>query len=272
MFSSLTTILLGLFVAGSVKAQPTTDEIRAISEEIWAGDLNRINGNDVQYNANSAPLFSYVNEARFGGTTTYARMIALFDNYTPEVGIPETCGQVCRNEEEAFLDAILNTRPIQLLHNWLVARGLASQTQAAFKAELRQYWFMPYTRSGGPLDSSGFEHTFVGELQRGAVSGFHNWVQTYYEEKAGRFRYGSLLRTCPNETFAFTFTWLANNKPVSSMFIRSSPEVEIALYTLCLLARMGTGCPVRLNGTNQAMTAWDMTGLPKTIGSAYPNC
>jgi poly(U)-specific endoribonuclease len=266
-----TSILLGLFVA-AVKAQPTTDEIRDISEQIWAGDVNRIVGNDVQYNVNSAPLFSYVNEARFGGTTTFARMIALFDNYTPETNVPETCGQPCRVEEEAFLDSILDTRPMQLLHNWLVPRGLASQTQAAFKTELRQYWFMPYTRSGGPLGSTGFEHTFVGELHNNAVSGFHNWVQTYYEEKLGTFRYGSITRTCPNETFAFAFTWLGRNKPISSMFIRSSPEVEIALYTLCLLARMGNGCPIRLNGVNQVMTAWDMTGLPKTIGSSYPNC
>jgi len=271
MLFLLTSILFGAFVV-AVNAQPSTDDIRAISEQIWAADTNRITGNDVQYNANTAPFFSYVNEGRFGGTTTFARMIALFDNYTPETGIPETCGQVCRNEEEAFLDSILSTRPMQLLHNWLFARGLASQTLAAFKAELRQYWFMLYTRSGGPLDSSGFEHTFVGEIQRGAVSGFHNWVQMYREEKSGSFRYGSLTRTCPNESFAFSYTWLGYNKPISSMFIRSSPEVEISLYTLCLLTRIGTGCPVRVNGVNQTMTAWDMTGLPKTIGSAYPNC
>lgn len=269
---SLPMFLLACFslvclVAGQA---PTTDEIRAISEQIWANDLNRITGNDVQYSVGSAPLFNHVNEARFTGT--YARMIALFDNYIPETGTPEPCGTPCRNEETAFLDAIINTRPITLLHNFLYSKGLASSTLNGFKEELRQYWFMRYTRSGGPLDSSGFEHTFVGEIQRGAVSGFHNWVMAYYEEKARTFTYGPFIRTCANEAHAFSFTWLNNNKPISSMFIRTSPEVEIALYTLCLLSRMGNGCPVRLNGTNQVITAWDMTGLPKTIGSAYPNC
>jgi len=255
---------------GVVAAQPTTDEIRAISESIWNADNNRINGNDVQYNVNGPRLFTYVNEARFTGT--YARFIALLDNYIPETGIAETCNTACVNERNAFLDAILSTQPMILLHNWLFGKGLAAQTVAAFKEQLRQYFFYAYTRSGGPLDSSGFEHVFVGEIQNRAVSGFHNWVHTYFSEKSGAFRYTSHQGTCPNEVIKFNFTYLTYNKPVSSMFIRTSPEVEVALYTLCLLTRVGTACPVRRSGVNLTMTVWDMTNLPKTIGSAYPNC
>lgn len=40
--------------SGLVGAQPTTDEIRAVSDQIWQADDNRINGNDVQYNVNAA--------------------------------------------------------------------------------------------------------------------------------------------------------------------------------------------------------------------------
>jgi poly(U)-specific endoribonuclease len=248
----------------------TDEEIRTISSQIWAADSNRLTGSDVQYNVNGIHLFTYVNEAKLTGT--YARMRALFDNYTPDTGVVETCGTTCRNEESAFLDAILATQPIQLLHQWLIGQGLASSTVAGFKTELNQYWFMPYTRSRGPLDSSGFEHTFVGEINNGAVSGFHNWVNTYFEEKSGDFVYGPYQRTCANEAIAFGFKWLGKTKTISSVFIRTSPEVEIALYTLCLLAKTGSACPLRLGSTQQTMTAWDMTGLPKTIGSAYPNC
>jgi Endoribonuclease XendoU len=74
--------------------------------------------------------------------------------------------------------------------------GLASSTTDGFKNELRQYWFMKYARSGNILGSSGFEHTFVGEIVRGAVSGYHNWVQFYFEEKYGNFVYGPYQRTC----------------------------------------------------------------------------
>ena len=35
-------------------------------------------------------------------------------------------------------------------------------------------------------------------------------------------------------------------KPISSMLIGVSPELEIALYTLCYLTRAGEDCRVRL--------------------------
>jgi len=268
VFGSLEVLLI--VCLGVVSAQPTTEDIRLISEQIWNADLNRINGDDVQYNENGPRLFTYVNEARFTGT--YVPFIALLDNYIPEVEIPETCGATCQDERNAFLDAILATRPMTLLHNWLFEYGLAGQSLDAFKEELRQYFFMDYTRSGGPLGSSGFEHVFVGEIKDRAVSGFHNWIQAYFQEKSGDFMYSSYLDTCPNEVLKFSCNYLTYNKPISSMFIRTSPEVEVALYTLCLLTRVGTGCPVRRDGVNLAMTVWDMTGIPKTIGTAYPNC
>jgi len=252
----------------------TDEEIRTISSQIWAADSARITGSDVQYNANGPKLFTYVNEARFTGT--YARLIALLDNYIAETGVADSCGTACRNEEDAFLDAILATRPIQLLHSWLIGQGLAGSSTADFKNSLRQYWFYRYTRSGGPLDSSGFEHTFVGEIKNNAVTGSHNWVNIYFEEKYGAFSLSSSSPTCQPEILKFGFRWSPSgtsySKSVSSLFVRTSPETEIALYTLCLLAKTGSACPLRLGSTQLSMTTWDMTGLPKTIGSAYPNC
>ena len=248
----------------------TDAEIRDISEQIWAADDNRMADADVQYDVNGQTLFTFVNEAALTGT--YQLLIDLFDNYEAFTGTAESCGQVCRDEESAFLDGILNTRPIQILHTWLIDQGLASSSVAAFKDELYQYWFMLYTRSGGPLDSSGFEHTYVGEIDDGEVKGLHNWVQEYFEEKAGRLIYGGPINSCQPDIETFTFDWLNHNKPISGGFMRTSPEVEIALSTLCLLTRTGNNCPIRLEGIQLTMTAWDMSGLPKTIGSTYPNC
>ena len=40
------------------------------------------------------------------------------------------------------------------------------------------------------MDSSGFEHVFVGETKSGTeIIGFHNWLQFYLQEKHGHLDY-----------------------------------------------------------------------------------
>ena len=87
---------------------------------------------------------------------------------------------------------------IPILHTYYLLSGLASPDLEDFKMELRDWWFQLYSRSdGAALDSSGFEHVFVGETREGSnVLGFHSWVYTYFEEKEGNFVYETLLDTC----------------------------------------------------------------------------
>jgi poly(U)-specific endoribonuclease len=81
-----------------------------------------------------------------------------------------------------------------LLYN-ICIEGLANSVDDDFKKELRQYWFHRYSRSGGPVDSTGFEHIFVGEIQFGTeVIGSQNWINFYFKEKSGTFVYGPYRR------------------------------------------------------------------------------
>jgi Endoribonuclease XendoU len=82
---------------------------------------------------------------------------------------------------------------VDVLNMYFCLEGLA--TEDGFYWDLYQYWFLSYTRSGGTLDSSGFEHTFIGEL-RGSVTGSHNWVNFYFEEQKETLIYGPYIRTC----------------------------------------------------------------------------
>ena len=75
--------------------------------------------------------------------------------------------------------------------------GLAPQSLVGFKEQMRQYFFQLYSRSAGPLDSSGFEHVFLGETQGGSATGLHNWIVAYFREKSGDFVYDILHSTCP---------------------------------------------------------------------------
>lgn len=54
-------------------------------------------------------------------------------------------------------------------------------------------WFYRYRRLEY-RDSSGFEHVFVGEISRGKVTGFHNWLQFYHLERNKKLDYRGFMR------------------------------------------------------------------------------
>jgi len=123
------------------------------------------------------------------------------------------------------------------------------------KKTLYDLWFNMYRRgkSSKTDDSSGFEHVFVGELKDdGKVIGFHNWIQIFLEEKKGKLDYQGFVchkkknhnEIVPSEKeqlITIQFTWdvsasaMDKRKDLSSTFIGTSPEFEIALYSLCFL-------------------------------------
>ena len=53
---------------------------------------------------------------------------------------------------------------------------------------------------------------------------------------------------------AFTFKWGDEQKPYGSMLVGTSPQMELALYTTCLLARGEEDCHVSLGGQRGSVT------------------
>mmetsp|Transcript_7117 Transcript_7117/g.10633 ORF Transcript_7117/g.10633 Transcript_7117/m.10633 type:complete len:148 (+) Transcript_7117:78-521(+) len=121
-----------------------------------------------------------------------------------------------------------------------------------------------YTRERGDgADSSGFEHVFSGEVKNGKVSGFHNWIQFYLEERKGNVDYKGYIKprgrvedvtNDDDHVLTIQFDWNGIEKMVGTSFIGVSPEFEIALYTMCFLLGEEEN-PVELN------TGTDVFGL-----------
>ncbi len=85
-----------------------------------------------------------------------------------------------------------NTQVMKRAHEFLVSQKKAQRDVGPFKRQLYDIWFKLYRRTRGckSLDSSGFEHVFVGETRgKEEVIGFHNWIQFYLQEKAGNVDY-----------------------------------------------------------------------------------
>lgn len=193
-------------------------------------------------------------------------------------GVSESFTSAQIVEQDAFLQQIMSTSVMKELFKFLQGKAWYS-TETEFTSDLKKMWFGLYSRASGKLDSSGFEHIFAGEIKSNKVSGFHNWVQFYLNEKKGLLNYYSYNYDGPWETYpdvlAMQFNWNNYYKSVGSAFLGSSPEFDFAIYTLCFIARPDKGCKVRLGSHVQNIQTYTWTnsfydGDKRYVASAYP--
>ncbi|XP_053311760.1 uridylate-specific endoribonuclease D-like [Spea bombifrons] len=272
----------------------TNSEITTISEQLYAADVNRATNADItlnlQYRASSSQtssgqdfssqkLFSYVNEAKLFARPTFARLLNLLDNYAKTTGTAESVSSTELQEQTAFIDEIFRTSVITTLSNFLISKGYYTSVDS-FKADLKEMWFGLYTRTRGPLDSSGFEHVFHGEIHSGKISGFHNWVQLYLQEKSGQVNYLSYSAdgawTSYPDVYGFQFKWSTYLKTLGSFFLGSSPEFDVAMFTLCYVTRPDSLCTVKYGGITLQIQTWTWANSSygngkRYVASAYPS-
>ncbi|XP_059479766.1 endoribonuclease CG2145-like [Neocloeon triangulifer] len=263
------------------------DELRTFSEELLRSDSNnaaalvRANWQGRTYGSNTAdlapqPLLAVQARALQGATTSKLKL--LYDNYEPDAGNAEVVTAYERDEDRAFLDAVMATQVMAKTKKFLVDKGLIENAPGSLKTKLQQLWFTMFPRlgSGSPIGSSAFEHIFLSEVRKGEISGFHNWLYFAHEESTGKANYLGHIRHIDlggrGSVVKHHFTWGNITKPVGSMFIGTSPELEMALYTVCFMTRPDNKCPVRLGGEPFFIKTHSFTFRGnKYIGSAFPD-
>ncbi|WIA15329.1 hypothetical protein OEZ85_001995 [Tetradesmus obliquus] len=242
--------------------QPTELELTDLSaavKKLWELDDNRLEpGKDYDIDVQAGKqmhsvgdtaatrLFAKVSD-QVWQRKTFLIFYHLLDNYASATGTAEEVTACERKETADFLEAVMDTRPMRYCHALLVAMNLAPADEEGFKRMLHQMWFELYNRDGS-RDSSGFEHVFVGEHDTSdvAVSGFHNWVTFWIEERKGALDYrGFLLGRRRQDSakvddadrvLSVQFDWQGQRKPVTTLLVGTSPEFELAMYTLCFVA------------------------------------
>ncbi|XP_077054456.1 uridylate-specific endoribonuclease A isoform X1 [Siphateles boraxobius] len=286
------TLFLCIHFISQALASVTDAEIKSLSETLYKLDSNRAtaselviepqtlisssatgSGNDLS----SRPLFKQVSSTLLS-KPTYKALLNLLDNYKRMTGEVEDVPSQEVQEQDTFLQQTMNTDLGRELYNFLHSKG-AYSSQSEFIQDLKMMWFGLYSRSDGKLDSSGFEHIFVGEIKSGKVSGFHNWLQFYQSEKQGLLNYYSHSFDGPWTTYpdvlGMQFNWNGYYKEVGSAFIGCSPEFDLAIYSLCYITRPGKRCYVSLGGQSLGIQTytWDKSSYgdgKKYIASAYP--
>ncbi|CAB4064159.1 ENDOU [Lepeophtheirus salmonis] len=147
-----------------------------------------------------------------------------------------------------------------------------------FRNTLNELWFGIYDRDGDSrvrtLGSSGFEHVFVGELKNNEVGGFHHWVYFVKEEQKGNVEYlgkrGEISLGQYGKGFTGSFLWKNQVKCTGSMTVGTSPELDMALYTICALSRPNVDCKMTLHGKKVTIRAFEFSYRGRThIGTAF---
>ncbi|XP_063591427.1 endoribonuclease CG2145-like [Penaeus indicus] len=144
----------------------------------------------------------------------------------------------------------------------------------SLKDRLDELWFTLYTRKN-ILSSSGFEHVFAGEMRGQKVLGLHNWVYFLHKEREGDINYMRWLNFIDlgdkGEIVKVAYKWMGKMKKAGSMFVGTSPELDLAVYTLCILTRPNRGCPVQMNGHKFNIQTWIQKSDGKElVGAAFP--
>ncbi|KAF7661061.1 hypothetical protein LDENG_00269160 [Lucifuga dentata] len=290
-------VLLAVFFTGLNASSRLTvnQELSNLFNELWRLDVNCMkpgidytisvqgragfvsSGSHVVQDHASQPLFSYVNESKLNSMTTFSCFMKLLDNYERSTGVTERVTTEELTENNLFLDAILETEVMKRAHQYLVSKGQSNSDLRQFKSQLYLIWFHLYHRERtAGFDSSGFEHVFVGEMKSASeVIGFHNWIQFYLQEKNRHLDYKGYkasvhdLPDQDNHVLNLQFSWHGMVKPVSSAFIGTSPEFEIALFTIVFLINTERTTTVMVN-IDQCQIELVVIRHGRSVGTAYP--
>lgn len=180
-------------------------------------------------------------------TIKFIRM--LYDNYERNSSKKESRTFEKRMEENLFLDTILNTNVMHIAMKWLSARGFIDPDDFERKDILRHIWFTQFSGT-----SSGFERVFASEIYGDTdILGVQDWIYFDHEESSKNIDYMGYVDKMDlgNKASLVKLNFKMNGiiRPNVTIFVGTTPELEMALYTICFYARPNNLCPVSLGNT-----------------------
>lgn len=210
---------------------------------------------------------------------TVKSVLALHDNYEIDVKVKEIVTPEERKEETELLDKFLETDVFKAMMKFLVDKGFIPNDEYEFKDTLRRIWFSQFQRVEGEPSSSGFEAVFVAEKLDSYMIGPQSWIYFAKQEAQKNLDYRGYIKDiklgdvsnniinnlyyCQNHIIYVCYHIFqkgeiikirsAFNVPdtkhsITTLLVGLSPELEMALYTLCFYVRPNDVCPISLNG------------------------
>uniref|UniRef100_A0A5S6QPL3 Endoribonuclease n=1 Tax=Trichuris muris TaxID=70415 RepID=A0A5S6QPL3_TRIMR len=245
----LFTLILQVHTKKKASKRMTDEDVEKIIQQMENADVNAAGPHDVtfnyqlRHNEGDSPkrFFEFVNEEYLKKPIVVA-LLNLTQMYDPTLGMVENTSEDKMRMIERFLNLVMQTEVMNLLKQFLQRwKVLTTDSNREFKELLKELWFTPYSRSKSVLDTSAFEHYFVGETKGGKVSGLHNWIRLAFLEMNGDVDYKGFIENKKHSVATIHFTWNESSKPMSSFLLGTSPEFDMAASTVCSVFRPGIG-------------------------------
>uniref|UniRef100_U5EP18 Putative polyu-specific endoribonuclease n=1 Tax=Corethrella appendiculata TaxID=1370023 RepID=U5EP18_9DIPT len=261
-------------------------ELKELSEQLFTKDTNSPNKfvtanyqgrTSTQARTDEAPnALLQLNENELSKFDIIEKMRLLYNNYEQDTLVHEYVTPIEKKEENELIDALLATSVMRQVMIFLQRKGIVTPDPKTHKDLLKQIWFTLYSRGQGKIGSSGFEHVFLHEIKNGTVIGLHNWLYFHDVEKSGHIDYKGYTKKLDlgnkGSIVKVRLSFDNIDKPSNSLFIGTSPELEMALYTLCFEVRQDKECPLSYSGKDFYIKTYAFRYHGKNmIGSAYPD-
>lgn len=230
---------------------------------------------------------------------TYKLGLKLFDNFAlrerdEELDTPEE-----RTEVHDFVDAIIDTAPMQVAREYVAEQTGSSVSRQRWYNTLMEMWFRKYSLGSGP-DLSGFEHVVIGEQGGSKAKGYHFWYKYYLDDGFARMQDGAFADSFPElrddrinytgtkmtgkqaqypETVTISYRWFAPDyerealrplyKKIGGFFVGCSIEGLLALGTV--RGHLGANAPKKavINGAEYDMKLYHSNNR-RHIRTFYP--
>lgn len=185
---------------------------------------------------------------------TVKSVLALHDNYEMDVKTKETVTPEERKEESELLDKFLETDVFKTAMKFLVDKEFIPNDEYEFKDTLRRIWFSQFQRVEGEPSSSGFEAVFVAEKLDSFMIGPQNWIYFAKQEAQKNLDYRGYIKDVKlgdkGEAIKVrsAFNIPDTKHSITTLLVGLSPELEMALYTVCFYVRPNDVCPISLSG------------------------
>lgn len=180
----------------------------------------------------------------FHRKSTIEKLLKIFDLYDNQPSPGDLDQNLLRKRTEELLNELMKTKEFMILQQKLKQYGVRSaETVEGFKNLMDEIWFKRYKRkNSGKLGSSAFQHVFVGEIdhRKEEVSGMHNWIRFFVLEQKNLIDYAGFVNGGSYAT-TIKYRFKGNWKSFGSMFVGTSPEFDMSVFTLCYLLMPGRG-------------------------------